>query len=90
MLDPWENDDCAECVALLFGISSISPDGWNPVVLSGPINVCEEWTPVRVLEDPDTGYIYYRTPIDIERSQRWNKDRSFRVTAREWRTEVAP
>lgn len=84
LLDPWENDDCAAVIARIFGVSGVSLEGWSTVPGGRPAGISDEQHPVRVLEDPETGFIYYRRPIDIQRAQEWNRNRSMRITAAEW------
>ena len=83
-LDSWEDDDCAECIGRLFGIEPIGVLGWTLTGVASPFHYTDETQLLRVLEDDETGYIYYRRPVDVERQLKWNHDRSFRVTADEW------
>jgi hypothetical protein len=82
-IDPWESDDCAKVIGEAFSVGPIGLVGWSSVAGSSPVFSNGEQL-VRICEDRETGYIYYRRPVDITRSQMWNEDRTFRVTAAEW------
>lgn len=85
-LDPWENDDCLRCLQVAFSTGMSTVNGWNGI----PGNLSSIWQGtegsqmVRVLHDPDSGFIYYRRPIDIERQMIWNANKDFRINAKEW------
>lgn len=85
ILDPWEEDSCAEAIRYAIGdaitVSDVTTEGWFRMA-GGQLSIGQDM--VRVLEDPQTGYIYYRRPIDIERQQKWNRDKKFRVKSTEW------
>lgn len=84
VLDPWEDESCIEPMSQIFCAGGQDLFAyWTHVSGSMPI-LPKDQQIQRVLEDLDTGYIYYRRPIDIERQQKWNADRNFRVTAEEW------
>lgn len=85
MLDAWEEDNCTEAIRYAVGcaitVCNIEPAGWSRI----PCGVTSIGQPfIRVAEDPETGYIYYRRPIDLERLERWRHDKTFRVKANEW------
>lgn len=83
-LDPWEDDDCAKQVGQVYMVGPISLEGWSSVGGCSMLGVPDDEQPIRIMEDWETGFIYYRRPVDIERQQKYNADKSFRVTAEEW------
>lgn len=84
-LDPWESDDVLAAVSAAFSqsVPGGAVDGWHSCPMHSPLLPRGEHLE-RVLEDPETGFIYYRSPTDIERSQQWNQNRAFRVNAANW------
>lgn len=85
LLDPWENYDCLVPLGEVFSrdFTNEDPASWLPVASNTP-HFKDGAEMTRIAEDPEAGFIYYRRAIDRERQEKWNHDRSFRVSASEW------